>query len=497
MPPPTSSVGRCLWIKASPRGTRSGFAVLPDGNGGQLTVTVLPKAWASTPAVVVREFTHIPGETTHVVVHETEQFAVRTMSAAAGALALSLTDLSRDQANLLDLAGQPNNVSADATIPGDPFGDLINLMLLAERGQLTSSKLSFEGSFAPTLLRLLTQERFLRLVESLIFRARPRYAQRTESLEMPRGRLREKSLLFSLATGTPRVESTFDELTMDTALLQVVASALRVVASDPYPRRVSALHPSLRTRAVHLLRHFSGVRLVDRERAVMTAERLWLGPLDRFWQPALDAAVPVLRNRAVVPESGGEMTEAYLVHVATEKFWEQCLQLALESTFQRVSVSRDGNPGEDVLVTAPWSVRPTLDNEASASQSASFPDFMFRSRQWTVVADAKYRLGGVAPNSQDGYQLFAYSHLATLRGQPADVAVLLYPLAGGQARQRELERLPDRSHSLWLCTLPFPTRHDLQSHWAWSMYVALLATSLRDLSVDWVGRRPPSLAPNR
>ena len=41
-----------LWIKASPRGTRSGFAVLPDGAGGRVTVTVLPKPWASQPRLL-------------------------------------------------------------------------------------------------------------------------------------------------------------------------------------------------------------------------------------------------------------------------------------------------------------------------------------------------------------------------------------------------------------------------------------------------------------
>ncbi len=32
-----SASGSRLWVKASPRGTRSGFAVLPDGAGGRVT----------------------------------------------------------------------------------------------------------------------------------------------------------------------------------------------------------------------------------------------------------------------------------------------------------------------------------------------------------------------------------------------------------------------------------------------------------------------------
>lgn len=460
-----------------------------------MTVTVLPKPW-SPKAGAVRHCAHTPGATTHVVMFETEQAALSTTASSVGALAMSLADISRDQADLLGLGAPPDDPIAAAAAGGDPFRELIDLMLLAERGRLTTSPLNFEGAFAPTLLRLLTHERLLQVVESLIFRARPRYAERTEILDMPRGRLREKSLLFSLATGTPRVESTFDELTMDTPLLQVVASALRVVASDRLPLKVAALRPGLQTRAVHLLRYLSSVSLVDRERALLTAERLWLSPLDRIWEPALDAAVPVLRDRAVVPDSGAERTHALLVHVSTEKFWEQCLELALESAFRTVAVSRNAQPGEGVSVPAPWAPRTRAGAEPSEPASTAFPDFMFRSSLRVVVADAKYKLGGgSAPSAQDGYQLFTYSHLATLGGQPADLSVLLYPtLAGGRPRQLELERLRDRSHPLWLARVPFPARRDLQSQGNWGAYVARLANTIRDFSADWVARRssPPA-----
>lgn len=488
--PTAARSGSRFWIKASPRGTRSGFAVLPDGAGGRVTVTVLPKPWSSQ-ARTVREYTHAPGATTHVVLYETEQAALSTAVSSVGGLAMSLSDITREQADLLDLGAPPQDpVFADA-VSDDPFRDLIDLMLLAERGRLTTSPLSFEGAFAPSLLRLITYERLLQVVETLIFRARPRYAELTETLEMPRGRLRERSLLFSLATGTPRVESTFDELTMDTPLLQVVASALRVVASERLPRKISALRPGVQTRAVHLLRYLSGVRLVDRERALLTAERLWLNPLDRIWEPAIDAALPVLRDRAVVPAKGTDNTEAFLVHVSTEKFWEQCLELALESAFAGLAVSRDAQPGEGVSVPAPWVPPTTSGSERQEFATKSFPDFMFRPARRVVVADAKYKLGvGSAPSSQDGYQLFTYSHLATLDGQESDFSLLLYPArGGGRPRQLELERLRDRTYPLWLVRLPFPTRHDLQSQGSWTAFVARLARTLRDFSADWVVRR--------
>jgi hypothetical protein len=379
---------------------------------------------------------------------------------------------------------------------GDPFRELIDLMLLAERGSLTASSLDFEGSFAPSLLRLITHERLLQVVETLIFRARPRYAERTETLEMPRGRLSELSLLYSQATGTPRVESAFDELTMDTPLLQVVASALRVVASDHLPRKIAVLRPGLGTRAVHLLRFLSGVSLIDRERAILTADRLWLGPLDQVWAPALEAALPVLRERAVVPDEGADTTDALLVHVSTEKFWEQCLEVALGSAFPALAVSRDAKPGQGVSVPAPWAHQTPEGVVTPELASEAFPDFMFPISRQVVVADAKYKLGGGnAPSSQDGYQLFAYSHLSTLNGERSHIGLVLYPVrAGVSPNQTALERQRDRSYSLWLLQLPFPSRRDLESQGNWSAYVAGLAQMIRAFSIEWPTSREESLA---
>ena len=484
----TNSAPR-LWIKGGPRGTRSGFTVLPDGAGGRVTVTVLPKPW-SAKAKVVREYDHAPGSTTHVVMHETELAVLSTSPASVGAITIGLMDVSGQQADLLALGAPPDDPQTAPAIGGGPFRELLDLMLLAERGSLTSSPLTFEGAFAPSLLRLLTKERLLSVVESLIFRVRPRYSERTETLEMPRGRLREASLLYSLATGTPRVDSTFDELTTDTPLLRVVASALRVVGTDRLPRKIASLRPGLQTRAVHLLRYLSGVTQIDREQALLAAEHLWLGPLDQIWKPAIDAAMPVLRDWAVEPESGPSSTDALLIHVSTEKFWEQCMELALQSAFMTVAVSRDAQPGEGVSVPAPWVARAPEGTEPPEPATTSFPDFMLRAGRHVVVADAKYKLDtGSAPTSSDGYQLFAYSHLATLGGRASDLAVLLYPTrVGGQPRQLELERLRDRRYPLWLVRLPFPSRLDLQSQGNWAAYVARLGTAVRDLSIDWERR---------
>lgn len=481
----TNSPSR-LWIKASPRGTRSGFAVLPDGEGGRVTVTILPKPWSSEPQSV-QDYLHQPGKTTHIVTHETELIAISTSRAASGSLAISLADSARKQTDLLALGSPADDLLCDPVDNGDPFGHLIDLMLLAERGSLMNSPLRFEGTLAPSLLRLLSHERLLRVVEELIFRARPRYTELTETLATPRGRLHEKSLLFSIETGTPRVQSTFDELSTDTPLLQIMAAALRVISRDHLPQKIVALRPGLQARAVHLLQLLAGVTPIDRERAVLAAERLWLGPLDQIWKPALDAALPVLRDWAVVPATGSESAESVLVQIPTEKFWERCLELALRVTFSGLAVNRDGHVAEGVSVPAPWvphTAPKTTDK--SEQKPESYPDFLLRFGSQVVVADAKYKLRAGGVSSSDAYQLFAYSHLATLGGQAADLAAILYPVrSSGRPEQWELERMRGRRYSLWLAHLPFPRPTDLRSQQNWSIYIASLAGHLQSFAKDW------------
>ena len=298
-----------------------------------------------------REIVHAPGATTHLVMYETEFAAVLSANEVLGEFVVGVSSLAKRHADLLAVATPPAAVVPGNEIAGSSFRELIDLMLLADRVRLDDGRLAFEGDVAPSVWRLLVQERLLGVVDGLLFRARPHYAEHVETLVVPRGRLTEKSLLLSHAIGLPRVESTFDELTMDTPVLRVVASALRVVASDHLPRRIAALRPTVQSRAVQLLRHLSSTTLIERELAILTAERLWLGSLDRAWQPALDAALPVLRERAVLPEEGETSGEAVGVHVRMEKFWEQCLQVALETAFASVAVSREGTPGEGMSVS--------------------------------------------------------------------------------------------------------------------------------------------------
>jgi hypothetical protein len=50
-----------------------------------------------------------------------------------------------------------------------------------------------------------------------------------------------------------------------------------------------------------------------------------------------------------------------------------------------------------------------------------------------VLADAKYKVSR-ALDASDGYQLFAYSHLASFAGAPSDMGLVLYVPAPPEVR---------------------------------------------------------------
>ena len=147
---------------------------------------------------------------------------------------------------------------------------------------------------------------------------------------------------------------------------------------------------------------------------------------------------------------------------------------------------------------APWTPRAAAGGgQPPALEDEVFPDFMFRSSRHVVVADAKYKLSAKnALSAQDGYQLFAYSHLATLNEQTSNMALILYPTrSGGRPRQFEFERLRERNYPLWLAHLPFPSRADIQSQGSWSAFIARLARAIGDFSTDWIPLQDEPMTP--
>ena len=475
-----------LWLRISPQGKRSGFVSLPDGFGGVLSITILPKMWALAPRSH-RVVEHAAGASTNAICFELDSLEISAGNEVLSALALCLSRSGGGRVGEYELleAGQPETRRcAGIDVNGtDPLGDLISLLDLAERGGVRRDEQLVQGHLGEAFTRVLTYERFVGMLEPLIFRSRPRYVEKQESLSSPRGRLNDRSLLVARATGMPVVDCTFDELTMDTPLLQIMRAALTVIASDRLPKSLAPLWRPGATRASNLRRHLAHVTVVPRDTARLAAERMWLTPLDRQWQPLLEEAIKVLSKQGYVPEQGAEPSDGLAVHILSEKCWEFAVGEVLTATFSDVRASADRQLAEGV--EAPRPRRPAQKSQLLAPDETSFPDYMLRHAMHVIVADAKYKLSS-AVRSGDAYQLFTYSHLAKLSGQASDVALLVFPApVGATSVQSQWQREDSESYSLWAVQLTAPTRRDVASAASWRHYVDRAAMDLELLSATW------------
>ena len=337
-------------FRASPRGTRAGFAVLSDWAGGALTVTVLPKPWGPSHGRHLLIPQHVPGKTSHITLFETDSAEVQSTPTAIRALTQAILEISGQQGrqDLLQLIRAPGGGIPTPSSEGGAFDSVVSLMLLAKRQKAALGD-GFRGAAAESLLRLVEQHLFVDEVRRVVDRARPGYLERVDHLSSPRGALSGTSLALALLTGRPEVECRFDEQSTDTTVLRIVLAGLRAVATDRVPPVLARIAAPIRSQAVGLARRLDSVTVLDSERALLAARRLVLHSLERPWAGALEGAVQVLSRRSVVPLDGDADTDrSVAIHLYMEKWWEQCLLGALRS------IADPGSLHEQVPVRAPW-----------------------------------------------------------------------------------------------------------------------------------------------
>lgn len=461
-------------VRASPGGTRAGFFVVEDGAGGAVTVTVLPKPWADSPSTVWAT-RHLAGTSTHITLFELDTVEIATESDVRDRIAQGLLEtasssgpgrVSRDGFLLERVRVLGADVGAELRRAVGNLEDVVRLMLLVRRQRSSFDDSGYQGTPEASLLRVVTHKMFLDEVGRVIDRARPRYRTRTKSLTAPHGRLSAQSLVVSLATGRPTIESTFDELSTDTDVLRIVLAALRVVATDSVPSPLLAIAAPLRFRAIGFARRLDFVKILDRERALLAYRRLALSPLDRSWKPTLDIAAEVLSRKAIMPDGQDTSTShAITVSLYMEKWWEQVLAAALRIGADRGSVS------EQLAVESPWS-----------GGELGHADLYFDLDGKTILADAKYKLDGSGIGAPDAYQLFSYSYMAASEALGApESAAIFYPTRGGvDGRVRSvMVRMSPPDFHLHLVELPFATRDDVMSDVAWRSYLDRLASQIR------------------
>jgi hypothetical protein len=470
-----------LWLRVSPFGKRSGFFVLPYPGDGLLTITVLPKMWAKQGPVKHQQSCQ-PGTTAHLTVYELDFVELAGPQNILAAIALDLSKVNGQvgEAQVLVVIPDTEARSAEVTTKNqsDPFNDLVDLMLVAERSGIGRTAETFGGTGGASLTRILTQERFVRSIEPLIFKARPSYSERVERLASPRGRLSDLGVLRALRNREPFLDCTFDELSMDTPLLRVVLAALHVVVGDNIPTRIRQMSPRLKIRAVQLARHLANVELLRRNQATRIASHVWIGPMQRQWEPALSLAVQVLNDTAILPIEGNDLDEVVAIHVRTEKFWEQTVGAVLAGVFGDVRVNADNTTASGVATQFPWN------NPERPRRGESYPDFVFKFNERIVVADAKYK-SSLQLTPPDGYQLFAYSHLTEMNESKATMGALIYPIRPGRVPSSwVLLRMPDADFPLLIVGLPFPDPPDVRSGRAWGHYISVTTQGLASIFED-------------
>lgn len=462
-------------FRASPRGSRAGFVVLPDGADGALTVTVLPKPWNSAGRRNLWIPEHVPGTTTHVSMFEGELAEMastpRVVSAVTGAI-LDVGDR-EGRKDLLQLVRPGGGRESPTQTQSDSFESVVSLMHLADRQRSALDDQHYRGSAAESLLRVVESHLFVHEVRRVIDRARPGYIERVDSLSNPRGALSGTSLALALMTGTPEVESRFDMQTTDTLVLRIVLAALRAVATDNLPRAFADLASPVRSQAVSLARRLESVTVLERERALLAARRLVLHSLERPWAIAVERAVRVLSRASVVPLDGNVVSErAVAIHLSMEKWWEQCLFGALQYIADPQTASFQ------VPVASPWTP-----SSAVSKAMGRNADFVFVLDGRAFLADAKYKVDETSLGASDGDQLFAYSHTAVVPGsnRPTEAGVLFYPqVARSKVRRREtLIRATGPHYELHLLDLPFPSPMAVRGNAQWRHYLELLAERIR------------------
>ena len=474
---------------ASPKGRRSGFITLDDGNGGSIALTILPKAWAATLDMNVC-YSHEPGRQTLISVYETQKFSIQTPPSVIGNLIENVAE-SSSHGELLSISLEPFQGEILTASEDSNFESLARLMALARRTRSSLDDRSYAGYFSESVTRLIKQKELVELASAELFKTSPQFSTKTDTLLAPKGRVSSKDVAYSQITSWPKIESTFDELSYDTPRLQILAVALKTIVVDRLPQWISSLAPNIKASAVQLSQHLRNVSVVQPGHALLMAQRLKLSPSDQAWCKINSLASEVIRGSGLTPGIGEGSQRNLSFSISTEKFWEECLELGLQRLSGELAVNSDGVSSASVTVSAPWARLDRAPFEESTDlqdstdgSSERYPDFVLHQHGRVLVIDAKYKLIGRAnPSSADANQMFAYSHLTSMLGAKPEAVALLYPNAPSQkTRLTELRRMPDFEVPLWLAHVDFPSPGDLKRNSSWQEYLDRLASQLAYLS---------------
>jgi hypothetical protein len=484
-------------IRAAPNGKRSGLAVFSDGTF-HLSVAVLPKPWAGKPTPNSSgDFPSLEAKwddgRLSITLHENERALVCCTKDQADFLSNVRNKIDRlpsadeddpfGAERLLKLkAGDAKADTIDAPLCElTGIIDLLQLVSLARsRGGTPARATMGDGAGSEVVsvetdakgareLLLLSQWSLVQEVKKHVREIRRGYVPRIETLGVVRGRITDRGLVQHAATGLPILECNFDQFTESTPLARVLVTALEVIVSGAllHDMRVGSwsVADELVAEAARLRRYLGSIPSLPRPVAAESASRIRLTRLQQNWARSLALTRQILNREP--PKMQSQQTgamDALVWWVNTDNLWEEILEQGLRTVADNLEVK---SKGEGLLV---W--------EGIGDRKS--PDFVAEigGKRW--VLDAKYK-PQTQPEAPDQYQIFAYSHLAKISGQPVNAAALLFPGTAPAHPQKTYSRYPIEPEtdglSLHLMHLPFPHREELPK---WSEYVYRLSAAFKD-----------------
>ncbi|MFD3810687.1 hypothetical protein [Rhodococcus sp. NPDC058639] len=477
-------------IAASPRGARVGFSSA-SVDGTQLLLTVAPKAWRPEHQGTL----HVAGPRRAdghylATVYETDRLHVRDNpdleNLTERCLQRSVIESEKSKRMwgeaLLHPDVSPLRTGLLATLPEVDTHAATDLLRLCNRVNLLrreSEPLSAEF-IRSQLHRPMLYRRLLDEVQRRISSARRGFRPIIATHTTIRGRVVSAGLARYHATGDPRIECRYAELSGSTALLGIVCAALDWIADGSSTSSLFSAEystPRLRQDAVGLRRALNEVTSTPMRSALTNGPRMHLTRLDRPWSDALAMSLAVLSEyEHIVGRTHSRETDAFELSTRTDKLWERIVEELLQRAgFDAVRNQSRLSTG---VVADPWSGK-------ADSGSRTFPDLVAQFGDDLVVIDAKYKLRNslVAPSRDDQYQMFAYSHLVADEGRRPSRVMLIYPGTGPTARWY---RGPDSTIPLDAYSIPFPQPGDARTDAAFAQYLDRagmdLAKQLRDSS---------------
>jgi 5-methylcytosine-specific restriction endonuclease McrBC regulatory subunit McrC len=321
------------------------------------------------------------------------------------------------------------------------------------------------------LLRIFLFKKYVDELYSVRDSLRPEYIEKKEKSSIIRGRISTQGLLHHMSTKSLSVESVYDDFTVQTPLQQVLITALHAVRGDASQLAFVGQDTSLKMKK--LLTQFQHIRPLPigsarRISGLVRPNKLGKNKLTTV----LSLAKRILRFEDALL-SGDDDVGGTMFSINTSKqIWENLIRQRLRES---------PNIEYDSVVTAtedPWI-------GLNSGFDKTNPDFLFTHGDDFFCWDAKYKLGSI--DRSDQYQMYAYSHLASIANNipiyPSSIA-LVYP---SQAISRvEIAsthaRGPTSQNSnikLSIIRAPFPSLEDVNNERAWSKYCSNLTRGLQ------------------